>query len=256
MFAGAVAVLCLLGTRQLFGHSPAASSSETSPSVDRASEDFAQRFARAYLSIDPRHPDARLRALGHLAPDQLDLDLRSVRANSQTVLWTQVAQNQEALAGGRVVVVAAGVSSQREPIYLAVPVERGESGAIGLAGYPALVGPPSVSVDRVIDRDQVDDPALTDVVRRAVANYLAGDSHNLAADLAPNAAVSTPTRVLALRSLDELAWANGKGSSAVLATVSARDSQRLEWTLTYEVGVANAPDRPYVTFIETVPNAP
>jgi hypothetical protein len=256
LFLTATVILSTLGARAILAPSESAPSGSARPSVDHASEDFAERFARAYLSIDPDRPTGRERALSGFGSDALDLELASDRPTVQQVRWTQVAQNQEAIAGGRVIVVAAGVSSQTEPLYLAVPVERDEDGAIGLGGYPALIGPPSVSTAAVVDRQQVDDAAIARVVRRALANYLAGDSQNLAADLAPHALVSIPTRELALRSLDELAWAGGEGSSAVLATVAARDSEHLEWTLTYEVGIASGPNRPYVTFIETVPNAP
>jgi hypothetical protein len=153
-------------------------------------------------------------------------------------------------------VIAAGISTQAEPLYLAVPVYRAGDGAIGLAAYPSLVGPPAVARVEFADRDEVEEAQIVAVARRVVTNYLAGEARNLAADLAPEAEVSLPTRELALRSVEEVAWTRGVGSSAVLVTVVARDAQRLTWTLTYELGLTQRAGRPYVTFIETVPFAP
>lgn len=255
-FVSATLVLSLLGVRELVSPAPEIEARSSSASVDHASEDFAQRFARAYLSYDAARPAVRERALRGLAPDELSLDAGLVARGTQDVLWTRIAQDQEAIAGGRVLVVAAGISTQSQPLYLAVPVYRGADGAVGLAGYPSLVGPPSVSRAGLADREAVDDPEIVAVARRVVANYLAGEAQNLAADLAPDAEVSLPTRELRVLSVEDVVWAGPVGSSAVLVTVLARDETRSTWTLTYELGIDHPAGRPYVTFVETVPNAP
>jgi hypothetical protein len=249
-------VLSLAGLRDLFLERSSAGTSMPSVQIDRAGEEFAQRFARAYLTSDPTRPTERERALNSLVPRDLSIAETPLSSRHQRVEWTEVAQNQEAIAGGRVIVVAAGVSSQTEPIYLAVPVIRVENGAIGLAGYPSLVGAPTTWRGPLAERDEVDDRAIIAVASRVVSNYLAGDKQDLAADLAPAAHVSLSTRVLTVRSVDDVTWADGVGSTAVLVTVAARDRQRFSWELTYEVGIEQTGGRPFVTFIEVVPNSP
>lgn len=255
-FVGAAVVLSLLGLRALIFAPELVRPSTSRSDVDHASESFAQRFARAYLTYDASRPAVRERALRGLAPDELAVDAGLVSRDSQQVLWTEIAQNQEAIAGGRVIVVATAVSTQPEPLYLAVPVYRGRDGSVGLGDYPSLVGPPSVSRASLADREEVETPEIAAVARRVVANYLGNEAQNLAADLAPEAEVSPPTRELRLRSVESLVWAQGVGSSAVLVTVVAREPGGTTWTLTYELGIDQSAGRPYVTFVETVPNAP
>jgi hypothetical protein len=254
VFVGLVVVLSLLGIRELAF--PARFDRLAAPQKERdvAAEDFAQRFARAYLTYDAARPGIRERALRALAPEDLGADAGLTLGRSERVLWTEVAQDQEAIAGGRIVVVAAGVSTQDLPLYLAVPVARAADGALRLTGYPSLVGPPTAGRGQLVDRDEVEDTDVLAVARRAVSNYLAGERSNLEADLTSQAAVSMPTRELRVVSVDEVDWASGVGSSAVLATVTARDRERTTWTLTYEIGIDRRRGRPYVTFIETVPN--
>ena len=135
--------------------------------VDNAAQDFAQRFARAYLTYDAARPARRERAAAPRSSpttSTLDAGLRP-RGAPQRVLWTEVASNQEAIAGGRVIVVAAGVSTQDEPLYLAVPVERID-GAIGLTGYPSMVGPPIASRAALPERVEVEDRETLVVARR------------------------------------------------------------------------------------------
>ncbi len=132
---------------------------------DHALEEFAQGFARAYLTYDAGRAELRERALARYAPDELDAGAGLVPPDrgSQQVTWTRVAQNQEALAGGRIVVVAAGIASGSEPLYLAVPVDRVDEGAIALTGYPSLVGPPSTARPELPRREEVED---SEVARR------------------------------------------------------------------------------------------
>ena len=64
--------------------------------------------------------------------------------------------------------------------------------------------------------------------------------------------MTLPTVALRARSLEQLAWAAGPGSGAVLATVTATDSRGATYTLAYELGIAYR-ERPYVDFIEVIP---
>jgi len=255
LFIAALAVTSIVGLRELFVPSKPAVAGRAGAVVDNAAQDFAQRFARAYLSYDEARPGVRERLLRPLLPVEFDLDAGATPRRSQEVLWTQIASNQEAIAGGRVIVVAAGISTQDEPIFLAVPVARTD-GALGLTAYPSIVGGPIVSRAPLPAREEVEGRDVLAVARRAIANYLAGETANLNADLARAAIVSAPARPLRLRSVDEVVWAAGEGSSAVLVTVTAGDQQRALWTLTYEIGIARERGRTVVTFIETVPTDP
>ena len=118
-----------------------------------------------------------------------------------------------------------------------------------------MSGPPAAASGSLPLREGVPDPAVAKVVWRTLANYLAANRQNLAADLAADAEVSPPAQRLRLVSVDELAWAQGPELGAVLATIQARSVDGSLWTLTYEIGIerVEAGDRTAVTFIETVP---
>ena len=90
----------------------------------------------------PTTPPTRPRASGPSPPSspaRLDAGAGFTPASgSQRVLWAEVASDQPALAGGRVITVAAAVSSQRLPLYLAVSVRHDRGQPLALLGYPAL----------------------------------------------------------------------------------------------------------------------
>jgi hypothetical protein len=246
-----------IGVRAAFF--PAASAAPATPvsrAVDAPSEDFALQFARAYLTYDAARPGERTRALAPLLSDQLTSGAGfSPSAGAQRVLWAEVASDQPALAGGRVITVAAQVSTQRLPLYLAVSVRHDPGRPLALVGYPALVGAPAVDTGAApVARTAVTEPSLLAVVDRVLRNYLAAAAPNLKADLTADAAVTLPTARLHVQSVDQTLWVAGAGSGAVLATVTAADARGNTYTLTYELGIAYR-ERPYVDFIEVVPTA-
>jgi hypothetical protein len=224
--------------------------------ADAPSRDFALQFARSYLSYDADRPQARKRALEPFVGEALDADAGFFAASGrQRVLWAEVSSDQPALVGGRLITVAAAVSTQALPLYLAVPVRHDPGGGLALSGYPALVGAPAVDPrPRLPATSPVEDTEVTAVVDRVLRNYLAGSAQNLSADLAPNATVTLPTLALSLRSVRQLAWAGSPGSGAVLAEVLADDPRRATYTLSYEIGIARR-ERPYVHFIQVIPTA-
>lgn len=244
-----------LGLRTaFFPVSAAVPAVRVSRGADAPSEDFALQFTRAYLSYNAQRPGERARALAPFSSDQLAAGAGFAPvAGSQRVIWVEVASDQRALAGGRVITVAAQVSSQRLPLYLAVTVRHDAGQPLELVGYPSLVGAPAVN-PRVTPapRSAVTEPALLQVIDRVLRNYLAGAATNLKADLTPNAAVTLPTLRLRVQSVDQVTWVGGAGSGAVLATVIATDPRGNAYTLTYELGIAYR-ERPYVDFIEVVP---
>jgi hypothetical protein len=252
--AAAVAVLLLaLGLRSIV-MPPKAVVTPVPASADAPSRSFALQFARAYLTYDASRPAVRARALAALLPANLDRGGGAFpEAGRQRVLWAEVASDQPALVGGRVITVAAGVSTQAAPVYLAVPVRHPTDRPVSLAGYPSFVGAPLVDhAGSSSSYSEVDDPAVEEVVGRVLRNYLAGSAENLKADLADEAEVTLPTVDLQVENVDQLVWLGGTGSGAVLATVLARDARRVIYTLTYEIGIAYW-ERPYVTFISVIP---
>lgn len=257
LFVAALALTSLVGLRELISPEKAPTPPPVPLGSDHALEDFAQGFARAYLAYDGARPQRRERALGPYLPEELDAGagLTPPERGSRAVDWVRVAQNQEALAGGRIVVVAAGIDGDSVATYLAVPLERTSEGAITLTGYPSIVGAPTGARAELVPRDEVEDKEVLAVAERAVRNYLAGEQANLEADLAPDAAVAIPAQRFRVQSVDDVVWAAGPDSGAVLATVTAREEAGGLWTLTYELGVERRRGRVVVSFIETVPNA-
>lgn len=254
-------ILMAVGLRGIVSP-PRAAAPLTTPALarDPAAEDFALQFARAYLTYDAAKPQARERALVAFLPQDLDPDAGLIPGRgAQHVLWAEVASNQLALAGGRVVTVAAQTDTHPQPLYLAVTVAHDANRPLSLVGYPSLIGAPSVAADSPApERGTVEDPAVSQVATRVVRNYLAGQAQDLAADLTAQAAVTLPTLTLSVQSTDHVVWTgSGPSSGAVLATVTATDAVGTTYRLTYELGIAH-PDggvRPYVDFIEVVPTS-
>jgi hypothetical protein len=256
LFLGFIAITALVGIRQILDPArPAATSAPAPAAPDAAAEDFALQFTRAYLDFDPAHPLARERALRRFLPRDLDPDAGlTLGHGARRVTWTEVSSERRSPAGTTTIIVAAGKAAAT-PLYLAVPVEVRADGSLGLGGYPSLVGPPSVIRGSLPDRAEVEDHAVVAVARRVIANYLGGEVANLAADLVPNAPVTLPGRELQVRSVDDVTWADGSSSNAVLMTVEARDPVGGRWTLTYELGMTRRGGRPYVTYIERTPGS-
>ncbi len=248
-------VLLALGVREVFSPGEAAPA-QAAPraAADAPSEDLALRFARAYLTYDAADPAAREEALAPYLPDGVDADAGFTATHgSRRVLWEDVASDQTALAGGRVITVAAAVSDAPSPLFLAVTVRHQSGRPLSLLGYPSLVGAPAITTAASEpSRQAVSEPAVTEVVERVLRNYLAGSAPELRADLTGDADVTLPTVALRAREVRQIDWMAGPGSGAVLATVVAEAPGGDTYTLAYELGIAYR-ERPYVDFIEVVP---
>lgn len=223
---------------------------------DLAAEGFAALFARAYLTWEAQHPEAREHALAPFVGPGMDADagLQPPPSGEQRVQWAQVVQQRSPQAGEIVYTVAADTDTAGL-LYLTVSVIAKPGGALALAGYPAFVGSPASGPAQTSAGGhlrEVSEPALTTVVERALRNYLAGSSSELAADLAPEARVSLPGIELALQSLQSLQWAPGAG--AVVALVQAHDQRGASYTLAYELDVLRAQGRWEVSAIQTDPD--
>jgi hypothetical protein len=251
----ALAVLLALGLRTLLMPPSSPAPRTVAPlSADAPSEDLALHFARAYLTYDASDPVAREEALAPYLPKADGAGAGfSAAEGSRRVLWEDVASDQRSLQGGRVITVAAQVSGQSAPLYLAITVRHQPGTPLSLVGYPALVGAPAISTSAgQPPRLPVSDPEVSEVVRRVLRNFLAASAPELRADLTDDAQVTLPTLVLRLREVSELEWVSGAGSGAVLATAMAEGPEGATYTLTYELGIAWH-ERPYVDFIEVVP---
>jgi Conjugative transposon protein TcpC len=240
-FVAFVVFMSLAGIRSVLvppsSSSPAPASG---PPVDYAEQSFALAFSHAYLTYDSARPEEREAALSPFASSGLELGAgySPPQSGSQGVRWASVAQVQRPLLGGAIVTIAAKLSSAPQPIYLSVPVDRARSGAIYLAGYPSFVGPPlTTTATPSQGGEPVDDSEVASLVRRALANFLAGDAENLSADLADAATVTLPTNHLRLEEVDQLDWVEASEDGAVVATITATDPAGGAYTLRYEVGV-------------------
>jgi hypothetical protein len=248
-------VFLALGVRAAFFPSSAAAPPPPAPAgADAPSEDFALQFARAYLSYDATDPAARERALAPYLPEGLAAGAGfTASAGSRRVLWAEVASDQPALVGGRVITVAAALSDQSAPLYLAVTVRHQPGEPLSLGGYPSLIGAPAIDTGADLPaRTAVTEPAVAEVAERVLRNYLAASAPNLRADLTAEAEVTLPTVRLRVEEVTQILWVAGPGSGAVLATLTASDAAANTYTLTYELGIAYR-ERPYVDFIEVVP---
>ncbi|MGB7589060.1 MAG: conjugal transfer protein [Solirubrobacterales bacterium] len=246
-------VLLALGVRSLVAP-PQPPAAVLPHSADAPSEDFALQFARTYLTYSSRQPQARTQALAHFLPTGIDRDAGVfIGSGKQRVRWAEVASDQPAVTEGRVITVAAGVSTQTAPVYLAVTVSHAHGGPVSLVGYPSFVGAPVVSTETTAPSyEEVTEPGVVEVVERVLRNYLAGSIVNLKADLTNDAVVTLPTFPLRLERVDGLGWVGSHMSGAIMATVTASDSRGTSYTLTYEVGLAYR-ERPYVDFVGVIP---
>ena len=221
--------------------------------VDPAAQAYAALFARRYLAWDAREPTRDVRELETFVGARLDPAAGFVppTAGAQEVDWVEVVQSRETVAGSHVYTIAAQTSAGL--LYLTVGVTRTATGALALSGYPAFVGAPASSPPVATARlGAVEDPALQTVVRRGLSNYLTGAATDLAADLAPGAAVSSPPISLQLVSIRNESWAPGGGS--VVATVQASDDRGARYVLTYELDVVLSHGRWELSAIQTEPD--
>lgn len=253
--SAAFLVLACLGLRTiLLPPSPAPEPARPSAGADAPGEDLALHFARAYLTYDAADPAAREEALAPYVSGGLSAGAGfDAPRGSRRVLWEDVASDQPALQGGRVITVASQVSGSPAPLYLAVTVLHPPGRPLSVLGYPALVGAPALASSAPEPaRQSVSDPEVIQVVDRVLGNYLAGSAPDLRADLTDDAQVTLPTVSLHLARPARVEWVAGPGSGAVLATAGAEDDEGATYTLTYELGIAWH-ERPYVDFIEVVP---
>jgi hypothetical protein len=203
--------------------------------IDAGARWFALSFTRAYLTWSA-DPSVHQRALSPFLDPAEDPDggLTPAGGSSQQVLWVAIADAHDGAAGERDYTVAAGIAGG--PVrYVAIAVDRSADGREMLARYPALVAAPAPARAGSLDGsglESVSNASVVGVLQRALRNYVDSSADNLAADLAPGAAVAPIVAGLSLRAVVRLAV---EPSGAVLASVLAGDSRGDLFTLAYEV---------------------
>jgi Conjugative transposon protein TcpC len=236
--------------------SPARVASSNQPAPpDRAAEGYAALFARRYLTWNAAEPQASVRSLQPFVGPGMEPNagLELPPTGQQQVEWAEVVQEREPMPGDHVYTVAAQTTTAGL-VYMTVTVMRTPGGGLALDGFPALVGAPTSTRAQNGGRlHEVEDPALTTVVERALRNYLADSNSELAADLTSGARVSLPGSALSLEAVQRLDWTPERGS--VLAVVQARDGRGVRYTLAYELDVARPQGRWEVSAVQMDPDA-
>ena len=170
---------------------------------------------------------------------------------AQEVDWVEVVQSRETVAGSHVYTIAAQTSAGL--LYLTVGVTRTAAGALALSGYPAFVGAPASSPPVApAHLRAVEDPALQTVVRRGLSNYLTGAATDLAADLAPGAAVSPPP--ISLQLVYDRTRELGAGRRLGPRDRPGLDDRGARYVLTYELDVDLSHGRWELSAIQTEPD--
>lgn len=218
---------------------------------DASAQWFALSFARAYLTwsgVPTAHESALSPFLS--SADDPDAGLTPATRSAEQVRWLAIAAERDDADGERDYTVAAGIAGGSVR-YLAVAVARGADGEEFLVRYPALVGAPAPEPAGELDGlalPTVTNPAVVAVLDRALRNYVGASNENLAADLAPAAAVEPVATGLTLNSVVRLAL---EPSGAVLATVVASDRAGDLFTLAYEVSLRQIGERWEITQVES-----
>ena len=211
-------------------------------------------FARDYLTWSATEPQDDGRALETLTGTGMEPDAgrELPAAGEQAVIWAQVVQEREAEPGEHVYTVAAQTDTAGL-IFLSVPIQRTRGGGpLVLAGYPAFVGAPTLgSAELEEGARAVSDGGLRTVVARALRNYLADSPAELAADLSAGASVSLPSLGLTLVAIQRIAWS--PDGRSVIAVVQAQDGRGAQYTLAYELDVAETQGRWEISAVQMNP---
>lgn len=194
---------------------------------------LALRFARAYMTFTA-DPAVRERALAPFIAPGGDPDVGATPAVGQRVAWAAVAAERD-LGAQRDYTVA--LATQTGAVrYLVVALTPAPGGGEMLAHYPALVAAPLPVGAGTLDGAglaALPGGQLATVIDRALRNYLAGSTENLAADLATGALIAPAEPGLEIQAVQRLAV---QAPGRVLATVLAADRAGDRLTLAYRVG--------------------
>lgn len=193
-----------------------------SAEAQQASDAFAVRFARTYLSApSPEALVPFLSAGAHVGQGRPPSPSAEV-AQAEVV-------SSHALGGGRAVVTVACELRDARTLYLAVPIVRSRAGEVAALGAPSIVAAPAaagVEASRPQPLAGSDAAAIEALVAKFLPVYFtASEGSALSYLLAPGAAVAPLAGALELRGA-RLAGqlGSGEGSSrTVIASARVRD---------------------------------
>jgi hypothetical protein len=204
------------------------------PSYDPSGAWAAEQLVRSYLTWGPGTAG--------------DGAVQPAPGSSDSLVWLEIAAAR-AIGPATTDYVVAADTSLHGVVYVELVLDRRASG-YALARYPAFISaPPAAGGTGAIAQPRlpiVANGQLERVLERALGHYLAGDTVDLAADLAPGASVMPPALRLVLGRVERLSV---EPSGAVLATVVALDREGNAYTLSYSVGLTLAAGRWELTSI-------
>ena len=213
---------------------------------------FARDFVSAFLSYDADNPEARSEALSAFGGgDDQTWGYQPPSTGSRTVTETNVEQVYPKGADQDLYVIDAKTTAGN--MHLSITIGRAETGELQVVGLPAIVG--GVAHGESVDEpdegvDDVTAEQLKTVVPRALTNWFAHQSTDLAADLGPDATVALPDQTY---ELGQMAALEDLHDGSVRATVVVSNKAGEQLTLAYDVNVEKRADRWTVSAIETLP---
>jgi hypothetical protein len=186
-----VALLLLRGASDVMAVQEPAPVAHRSPEVaagwpDDAARAFALGFARAYLTLDPKHPAAYSRALGQfVAPEVAEAVVPQFERRGAQQVVEDVTVAQAAAVDDRHALITVAVTFAGERAasrYLTVPVARDAEGGLVVSDLPSFAPPPQPGRDSPPELEPLTGAArveVEDVLTRFFDAFLAGDTAQL-----------------------------------------------------------------------------
>jgi Conjugative transposon protein TcpC len=235
---------------------------------DDAARAFALGFARAYLTLDPAHPDAYARGLErYVAPELADAIVPQFERGGEPQVERsgarQVVQDAAVAATARVddrhALITVAVALDGGTRHLTVPLARDAAGGLVVFDLPSFAPPPRLAHDAAPALEPLTGSArveVEDVLTRFFEAFLAGDAAQLEY-LVPAGvrigALAEPHELVALASVGQLGAGDAR-ERTVLATIRARDEATgVVYGLRYRLRLVRG-DRWYVAAVnQTTP---
>jgi Conjugative transposon protein TcpC len=227
---------------------------------DDAARAFAIGFARAYLTLDPAHPDAYARGLErYVTPELADAIVPQFERGDDRQVVQDAAVAETARVDDRHALITVAVSLDAGTRHLTVPVARDAAGGLVVSDLPSFAPPPRLAHDAAPALEPLTGSArveVEDVLTRFFEAFLAGDATQLEY-LVPAGvrigALAQPHELVALASVGQLGAGDAR-ERTVLATVRARDEATgALYTLRYRLRLVRG-DRWYVAAVnQTTP---
>ena len=226
------------------------------PTAEEASDAFAIRFARAYLSDPSAEALAPFLAEGARVGTGLPPKLKTAGVAQAEVSGT------ENLGGGEAVLTVACELRDSRTLYLAVPIARSEAGEVAALGAPWIVAGPGGAAGVESERPRPlagsDGPEIESLVSKFLPTYLASaDAGDLSYFLLPGEVVQPLAGQVAVKALAKVTQLgdNEGPHRTILAAVRVSDpAGGATYPLVYRLSVERTghDHRWYVTAVEGV----